>query len=369
MEQLEDRIVLFSWSPEEVYLVELVNRARMDPQAEIFRTGINLTEELSQGELNNLVPQEPLALHPTLTEASRYMSLDMAQRDFFDHDNPDGQDADARNKDASIVTTVYDGSVGENIAVGQDSIDEVHEAWLESVGHRKNVLSLWETFGANFHYDEIGVGFFNPGQGGGFSWDNYWTQNFGYSGSPQRTYILGVVIDDFNNNNFYDIGEGVGNIRVDVALSSNEENILGTYTTDAAGNYQIVVDTAGTYVVSFTNQATGLTVKKVVNVTGNQNEKLDTELSEIVFAPNLPPVNDIAGQNSSVNASLRANGDGVVTTLNQDGRPIAFKKTGASWTVADIQAQAGGSTPTGQVETFTDVKDGGSTPRPPPPRA
>ncbi|MEW8987156.1 MAG: CAP domain-containing protein, partial [Bacillus sp. (in: firmicutes)] len=51
---------------------------------------------------------------------------------------------------------------GENIAMGQRTPEEVVQAWMNSEGHRKNILS------ANFNY--IGVGYIESG--------NYWTQMF-----------------------------------------------------------------------------------------------------------------------------------------------------------------------------------------------
>ncbi|HYE02508.1 MAG TPA: hypothetical protein VD963_04660, partial [Phycisphaerales bacterium] len=93
LDPLEPRTLMtFSWSADEVYLAELVNRARANPAAEAARLGLDLTLDLTPAELARLVPQEPLALNQYLTLAARAHSLDMAQRDFFDHINPDGLD-------------------------------------------------------------------------------------------------------------------------------------------------------------------------------------------------------------------------------------------------------------------------------------
>src|SRR5262245_43386685 len=156
VETLEARRLMaaFSWTPEEVYLSELVNRARADPMAEGVRLGLDLTAGLTDAERARLVPSEPLALNPYLTVAARAHSLDMANRDFFDHVNPDGLNPTQRAQAAG-----YSGSAGENIAAGYRGIDEVHAAWLESLGHRKNVLSLHSNFTSTFHYDEFGPGF------------------------------------------------------------------------------------------------------------------------------------------------------------------------------------------------------------------
>jgi uncharacterized protein YkwD len=61
----------------------------------------------------------------------------------------------------------YDGRMmGENIAAGQTSAAAVMDAWMNSPGHRANIL--------NCGYREIGVGLYRGG-----SMRFYWTQNFG----------------------------------------------------------------------------------------------------------------------------------------------------------------------------------------------
>ncbi|MFP3338704.1 CAP domain-containing protein, partial [Micrococcus sp. SIMBA_131] len=56
-------------------------------------------------------------------------------------------------------------SAGENIAAGQATPEEVVKAWMNSEGHRKNIL--------NPGYTEIGVGYISGG-----SYGHYWTQMF-----------------------------------------------------------------------------------------------------------------------------------------------------------------------------------------------
>ena len=53
-------------------------------------------------------------------------------------------------------------SAGENIAMGQTTAEQVVDAWMNSEGHRKNIL--------NANYTHIGVGFSKGG--------NYWSQMF-----------------------------------------------------------------------------------------------------------------------------------------------------------------------------------------------
>lgn len=273
LESLEPRVLLsaFSWTAEEVYLLELVNRARANPQAEGDRLGIDLTAGLTAGEIDRLVPSEPLALNPALTIAARAHSLDMAERDYFDHNTPEGLTPTDRAQAQG-----YQGSAGENIAAGYQTVDEAHRAWIDSIGHRKNVFSLHTNFNSNFHYDEFGPGFAFTDIAPYF---DFYTQLFGIPSAQSGKYILGVVYNDANNNNFYNIGEGLGNVRVDVTPADDLYTIIATYTTDAAGNYQLRVP-AGEYNVVFTNLDTNLSHTTQVTV-GQFNVKADARLSQL----------------------------------------------------------------------------------------
>lgn len=276
-ESLEQRTLLFAWTPQEVYLAELVNRARANPTAEGTRLGIDLTAGLSGPELARLVPQQPLALNQALTLASRAHSADMAARNFFDHVNPSGKNPTQRAQAAG-----YTGSVGENIGAGYGSVDEVHKAWLQSVGHRKNVLSLWSNFDTTFHYDEFGP---SALMGIGGTYNNYFSEEFG-SRSSNKSYLLGVIYADGNNNQFYNIGEGRTGVRVDVAFAGAPSVVVGTYTTDSAGNYQIDLS-PGSYLITFTDTSTARTYSTSATIT-NQNVKVDARVSQFT----LPVVSD-----------------------------------------------------------------------------
>jgi uncharacterized protein YkwD len=103
-----------------------------------------------------------LVSNDTLLGTARAHSTDMATRNFFSHTNPDGQSPFDRMRQAG-----YQGRMmGENIAAGQTSPAAVMEAWMNSSGHRANIL--------NCGYKEIGIGLHAGG-----SMRLYWTQNFG----------------------------------------------------------------------------------------------------------------------------------------------------------------------------------------------
>ncbi|MFC8489558.1 sigma-70 family RNA polymerase sigma factor [Streptomyces sp. NPDC057235] len=99
--------------------------------------------------------------NPLLAKAAQGHSDDMAARDFFDHTNPDGAGPGER-----VTATGYGWSTyGENIAMGQRTAEQVMESWMNSPGHRANIL--------NCSFKELGVGL-HTGDGG-----PYWTQVFG----------------------------------------------------------------------------------------------------------------------------------------------------------------------------------------------
>jgi uncharacterized protein YkwD len=108
----------------------------------------------------------PLTMNPILRCSARLHSLDMFERDYFDHNTPDGVDPFERMAEAGFVGS----GGGENIALGQRSPEEVMVAWMESDGHCANVMRA--------AFDTIGVGY-HPGSGARGVGSNYWTQNFG----------------------------------------------------------------------------------------------------------------------------------------------------------------------------------------------
>lgn len=105
---------------------------------------------------------KPLEWDNALANVARAHSNDMANRGFFAHNNPDGETPFDRINAAGINYR----SAGENIAAGQKSPQEVVNAWMNSEGHRANIL--------NSSYTKLGVGFVTTNNG----YKTYWTQNF-----------------------------------------------------------------------------------------------------------------------------------------------------------------------------------------------
>ncbi|MDF2521022.1 MAG: hypothetical protein K0R84_1650 [Clostridia bacterium] len=96
-----------------------------------------------------------------LSRVARYKSADMAAKNYFSHTSPTYGSPFRMMESFGIKYS----SAGENIAMGQRTPQEVMNAWMNSPGHRANILSP--------SYTQIGVGFAKNQNGRA-----YWTQMF-----------------------------------------------------------------------------------------------------------------------------------------------------------------------------------------------
>ncbi|MEW2417178.1 CAP domain-containing protein [Streptomyces sp. NPDC046866] len=103
----------------------------------------------------------PVRANPPLAALAAAFSKDMALRGFFDHTDPDGNTPWDRAAKAGLA-----GLGGENIARGQGDAEAVMKAWMNSPGHRANIL--------NCEYRTLGVGVYVADGG------PWWTQDFGF---------------------------------------------------------------------------------------------------------------------------------------------------------------------------------------------
>ena len=93
-----------------------------------------------------------------LSRVARYKSQDMHDRGYFSHTSPTYGSPFDMMKSFGISYR----SAGENIAMGYKTPEEVVDGWMNSSGHRANIL--------NSSFTHIGVGYVKDG--------NYWTQMF-----------------------------------------------------------------------------------------------------------------------------------------------------------------------------------------------
>lgn len=119
-----------------------------------------------------------LKLNPELNAAADGHSEDMAQQDYFDHIGKNG----SKPWDRAKVVGYEARSMGENIAAGYATAADVVQGWIDSPGHRANLL--------NSSYTELGVGYFYlANDTGSVNYQTYWTQLFGSGDLNPNSYL------------------------------------------------------------------------------------------------------------------------------------------------------------------------------------
>ncbi|MEU2118463.1 CAP domain-containing protein [Streptomyces sp. NPDC016459] len=103
----------------------------------------------------------PLRADRHLRTAAQRHADDMSARDYYSHDSPDGRDGGDRMSDAGYAWSAW----AENIHRGPRTPAQAMGDWMDSSGHRANIL--------NCSFKDIGVGVALTADG------PYWVQNFG----------------------------------------------------------------------------------------------------------------------------------------------------------------------------------------------
>lgn len=118
----------------------------------------------SCGARGSFAPAGALALNSRLTSAAYGHSADMAANNYFSHTSLDGRSMVDR-----INATGYDWStVGENIAGGYSTVQQVVDGWMASDGHCANLM--------NPRFTEMGLA---CARNANSTYRIYWTQNLG----------------------------------------------------------------------------------------------------------------------------------------------------------------------------------------------
>lgn len=142
------------------------NAIPKDPYYETSNIQDNIS--LQEKEVIRLVNLErkkrglaPLKNNPQLSKVARYKSQDMISKNYFSHQSPTYGSPFKMMQSFGIRFT----AAGENIAMGQKTPQQVMNAWMNSPGHRSNIL--------NPRFTQIGVGLAISRNG-----RPYWTQMF-----------------------------------------------------------------------------------------------------------------------------------------------------------------------------------------------
>ncbi len=150
---------------------------KLDLYAQALLDAIN-KERASQhtcGDRGTFGPVHPLVWNANLHASALEHAIDLAVSDTFSHDGS-GTDSDITGNGTPskfyerIERNGYDNyySVGENIAGGQRTLDEVMKAWMASPGHCENIMKST--------YTEVGVAIVKNDSS---TYQVYWVQNFG----------------------------------------------------------------------------------------------------------------------------------------------------------------------------------------------
>ncbi len=311
--QVGDTFTTREWSigaptAAEQHVIELVNRARADSQAELsllvnttdsnvtyayeyFSVDLDiLTEQfsgtnfgpgaISTGDTNaipSILP--PLAPNTKLTTAARLHTEDMFNNQFQGHSSSSG--ASSPNQPGDQVGTrvnrqgyTYQ-NVAENVSSYSESAWDSHAAFIvdwgtsgstgltyagmqDPAGHRNNIYMD--------NIREIGAGVTENTNGtvGPF----LVTHALATESNYDQPFITGVAYYDLDADGFYDEGEGIGGITIKV-----EDSVYHATTPDSGG-YAIPVNSNGAYTLTYT-MPDGSTGTKSVTVSNLENVKAD----------------------------------------------------------------------------------------------
>jgi len=254
----------------EQMILELINRTRLDPAGEAARFGIDLNEGLSPNTLSG-VSKQPLAMNESLLSAARAHSQDMIDRDYFDHNTPEGVTPFQRMSNAGYSFVAAAENIARSSTSGSVTTQmtlDLHQglfvdAGIPGRGHRTNLLDN--------SYQEVGVGQIT----GNFQSLNTTMLTQDFARASSRQFITGVsYADTFQDDNFYSIGEGRNGMTVTVGASS--------VSTGAAGGYSLQVGT-GVQNVTFSGGGLSAPISLAVTVLANTNAKVDVVDQNVIY--------------------------------------------------------------------------------------
>lgn len=298
--------MVFDPTPAEQEMLELINRMRMNPSAELnllvnsldpigsadpdvnsALQFFNVDGATLASQWSSLTPVPPLAWDATLYGTARAHSQGMIDFDSQSHQLPGELPLGQRIGNAGYQYSW----VSENIFAYSDSVFYGHAGFAidwgneangiqSPPGHRNAIMSS--------SVREVGIGILvdnNPATNVG---PLVITQNFGNRFDFGNPWLLGVVFDDLDNDNTYDAGEGLGGVKVTIT------GVGQNFTTDtlSAGGYQLQVP-AGQYTLTFSGSSLDTTISRTITV-GSDNVKLDA-IADQVDEPVEPPTEEPEG--------------------------------------------------------------------------
>lgn len=205
----------------EQLMIELVNRARMDPVQECRLSQLDVSSCLSSAGATS-VPKQPLSPNDILDKAAEGHSAWMLKTGIFSHTGAGGSSSSDRARAAGYKYK----TAGENIAMSgtagtlsrDSAIRSDHLGLMRSTGHRKNILKA--------EYREVTAAQVT-GPYKGYNAE-FTTQMFGATHDTVN-FVTGVAYVDRNKNGFYDIGEGKAAVVFSTPWQTVKSGAAGGY--------------------------------------------------------------------------------------------------------------------------------------------
>jgi uncharacterized protein YkwD len=247
-------------------LLELVNRLRQAPQAELNLLLNSADPKIAQAlqqfgvdrtllaqQWSALVPVAPLAWSAELTTSATGHNLQMIAADTQSHQLP----GEAGLLDRALNAGYTANRVGENIFAFSESVFYGHAGFAidwgndaksiggiqNPAGHRELLLSA--------NYREIGLAITAENDSKTSVGPLVITEDFGNrTALDGKAWLLGVAFQDLNGDGFYEAGEGVSGVDVEVRSATQLNSAPIITTTLDAGGYQTLL-TPGQYQVNF----------------------------------------------------------------------------------------------------------------------
>lgn len=271
------------------YALELINRARQDPQAEADRYNINLNEGLPSGTITS-TPKQPLAFNPNLFNAAQNHTQWMLDEQRFSHTGVNGSVSFERIADAG-----YTGSTTrENLAATFTNDTNPDLTFMVAANHqdlfvdKNNDERAHRTTIMEDKLREVGISNIL----GEFRGLNALLATLDYgTRSDVNPFLTGVVYHDKDKDSFYTPGEGLSGIQVDIRGSN------GNFATEtmSTGGYQIDLP-QGTYTITFSGEELNSSITKTASI-NSENVKLDAVVTAVENQTN----------NTNDNLSLQGN--------------------------------------------------------------
>ncbi len=299
----------------EQLIIELINRARLDPLAEAQRQNIDLNQDLEPGTIK-AQPLEPLAWNDRLALAADGHSDWMLRTNTFSHTGQYGSTLVERSDDAGYLRTGL-WSLRENlsrIGVRPDPIDMTkaapahHVNLYTSESHRVNI------FAGDIR--EVGLGQVKGVYSTNADFNtSMLTQMFGRTGTD--FFVTGVVLDDADRDDFYDIGEGRSGYTITAGSRSD--------TTRGSGGYEVAVAPSGSLQVTVSKSGSALA--KVLLDMSDGNAKLDLirgGRDELALSTSAKLVSGVSAAQllGAANLDLEGNGAGNKLTGNRGNNTL-----------------------------------------------